>query len=130
MELLPQLRSENRQNRRNIYGQTGGTDKDMKCKIKWKETPCEDRWCKSCPNVWTNCNKYSKYCQRADKGYEGEIKEYDIWNEGTELWVDIKINTHRSIHLIADTSGRDISDGCPIGYDVIECLEIDGENLL
>lgn len=67
---------------------------------------------------------------RVSKGYEGEIKEYEIWNEGTERWVDIKINNRRGIHLVEDTYGRDIDTGCPIGYDTIDYLEIDGKVLV
>ena len=104
----------------------------MKCKIRYEASPCDDRWCEGkCDGCQSCCNNFAKYMVRTLKGYEGEIKEYEIWEDkGVDRWVDIKINNRRGIHLVEDLYGRNPDFECPIAFDIIDYLEIDGKVLV
>jgi hypothetical protein len=101
-------------------------DGEMKCKIKYQIAPCHN--CpEECIGIMSMCKSMKKYARYREKGFEGEIREYEIEDNGYTQDVSIVINNRRKIELCEDWYGVNEDEGCPNRYDIIDYLEIDGK---
>jgi hypothetical protein len=73
------------------------------------------------------CKSTKRYAGYREKGFEGEIREYEIEDNGYTKDVSIVINNRRKIELCEDWYGVNEDEGCPNRYDIIDYLEIDGK---
>ena len=102
----------------------------MKAEIKYTLGRCHYENEDECDINCSRCCNDSKWKSEIEKGYSGEIQEYEVENEGFEAYINIVINKKKKINLCIDMYGRDPEDDSYCyKYDECEYFMVDGKTL-